>query len=131
MCSSDLKAAAMGDLSENAEWEMAIQEQQKLTQRASEIETELRAVELIENAILPEDTVCPGTFVRYRDLDKRSEHEIEILGPWDTDGEHIVSYRAPLAAGLLGRRPGDRARIKLPSGELQVEVLATRTADLQ
>jgi transcription elongation GreA/GreB family factor len=124
------KAAAMGDLSENAEWEMAIQEQQKLTQRASEIETELRAVELIENAILPEDTVCPGTFVRYRDLDKRSEHEIEILGPWDTDGEHVVSYRAPLAAGLLGRRPGDRARIKLPSGELQVEVLAARPVEL-
>jgi transcription elongation factor GreA len=124
------KAAAMGDLSENAEWEMAIQEQQKLTQRASEIETELRAVELIENAILPEDTVCPGTTVRYRDLDKRSEHEIEILGPWDTDGEHVVSYRAPLAAGLLGRRPGDRARIKLPSGELQVEVLAARPVEL-
>ena len=125
------KAAAMGDLSENAEWEMAIQEQQKLTQRASEIETELRAVELIENAILPEDTVCPGTSVRYRDVDRGSEHEIAILGPWDTDGEHIVSYRAPLAAGLLGRHPGDRARIKLPSGELQVEVLAARPADLQ
>jgi len=125
------KAAAMGDLSENAEWEMAIQEQQKLTQRASEIEAELRGVELIESAILPEDTVCPGTIVRYRDLVKRSEHEIVILGPWDTDGEHIVSYRAPLAAGLLGRRPGDRARIKLPSGELQLEVLATRPVELQ
>ncbi|MFN0009020.1 MAG: GreA/GreB family elongation factor [Planctomycetota bacterium] len=124
------KAAAMGDLSENAEWEMAIQEQQKLTQRASEIEAELRGVELIESAILPEDTVCPGTSVRYRDLVKKSEHEIEILGPWDTDGEQIVSYRAPLAAGLLGRRPGDRARIKLPAGELQLEVLATRPLEL-
>jgi transcription elongation factor GreA len=124
------KAAAMGDLSENAEWEMAIQEQQKLTQRASEIEAELRVVELLEDAILPEDTVCPGTFVRYRDLDSSSEHEIAILGPWDTDGEQVVSYRAPLAAGLLGRHPGDRARIKLPAGELSVEVLAARPAEL-
>lgn len=124
------KAAAMGDLSENSEWEMAIQEQEKLTTRASEIEAELRLAELIENAILPENTVCPGTHVRYRDLDSASEHEIEILGPWDTDGEKIVSYRAPLAAGLLGRQPGDRARIKLPSGELQVEVLTARPAEL-
>ncbi len=124
------KAASMGDLSENSEWEMAIQEQQKLTQRASEIETELRDVELIEDAILPENTVCPGTCVRYRDLDSSSEHEIAILGPWDTDREHVVSYRAPLAAGLLGRRPGDRAKIKLPSGELEVEVLTARPAEL-
>jgi len=124
------KAAAMGDLSENSEWEMAIQEQQKLTQRAAEIEAELRVAELIENAILPEDTVCPGTFVRYRDIDSASEYEIAILGPWDTDREHVVSYRAPLAAGLLGRHPGDRARIKLPSGEVEVEVLAARPAEL-
>ncbi len=124
------KAAAMGDLSENSEWEMAIQEQEKLTTRAAEIESELRVAELIENAILPENTVCPGTHVRYRDLDSASEHEIEILGPWDTDGERVVSYRAPLAAGLLGRRPGDRAKIKLPSGVLEVEVLTARPAEL-
>jgi transcription elongation factor GreA len=124
------KAAAMGDLSENSEWEMAIQEQEKLTTRAAEIEGELRVAELIENAILPENTVCPGTFVRYRDLDSASEHEIEILGPWDTEREHVVSYRAPLAAGLLGRRPGDRAKIKLPSGEMEVEVLTARPAEL-
>ena len=124
------KAAAQGDLSENAEWEMAIQEQEKLTTRAAEIEGELRVAELIENAILPENTVCPGTFVRYRDLESASEHEIEILGPWDTEREHVVSYRAPLAAGLLGRRPGDRARIKLPSGEMEVEVLTARPAEL-
>jgi transcription elongation factor GreA len=124
------KAAAQGDLSENAEWEMAIQEQEKLTTRAAEIEGELRVAELIENAILPENTVCPGTFVRYRDLDSASEHEIEILGPWDTEREHVVSYRAPLAAGLLGRRPGERAKIKLPSGEMEVEVLTARPAEL-
>jgi transcription elongation GreA/GreB family factor len=44
----------MGDLSENAEWEAAIEEQRNLTNRAQEIEAELRAAELIENAILPE-----------------------------------------------------------------------------
>jgi transcription elongation factor GreA len=121
------RAAAMGDLSENAEWEMAIEEQRNLTRRAAEIETELRGTELIENAILPEGLVCPGSLVRYREAGSRSEHEIAILGPWDTNQEdHVVSYRAPLAAGLLGRRPGDHARITLPSGSLEVEILAAK-----
>jgi transcription elongation factor GreA len=121
------RAAAMGDLSENAEWEMAIEEQRTLTSRAAEIEAELRGTELIENAILPDDIVCPGSLVRYREQENRTEHEIAILGPWDTDqDDHVVSYRAPLAAGLLGRRPGDRARIALPSGSLDVEILAAK-----
>jgi len=119
------RAAAMGDLSENAEWEMAIEEQRNLTSRAAEIEAELRGTELIENAILPEGLVCPGSLVRYREAKTRAEHEIAILGPWDTNqDDHVVSYRAPLAAGLLGRRPGDRATIALPSGSLDVEILA-------
>ncbi len=119
------RAAAQGDLSENAEWEMAIEDQRNLTSRASEIETELRRVELIENALLPEDMACPGMVVRYRDTKAGSEHEIAILGPWDTDqDDRVVSYRAPLAAGLLGKRPGDTALIVLPGGSLDVEILA-------
>ena len=122
------KAAALGDLSENSEWEAAIEEQRNLTSRASEMEQELRNVELIENAILSENTVSPGTVVRYREQQSRSEHEITILGPWDTDqGEHVVSYRAPLAAGLLGRRPGESVTIALPAGPLPVEILGVRT----
>jgi len=119
------RAAAMGDLSENAEWEAAIEEQRTLTGRAMEMESELRRVELIENAILPEDMVCPGTVVRYREAGKSKESEIVILGPWDTElAESAVSYRAPLAAGLLGKRPGDVARITLPGSTLEVEVIS-------
>ena len=92
------RAASMGDLSENSEWEMAIEEQRNLTSRAAQIEAELRHVELIDNALLSEETVSPGTTVRYRE--GGAEHEITILGPWDTDEGDVVSYRAPLAAGL-------------------------------
>jgi len=121
------EARAHGDLSENAEWEAAIEEQRTLTGRAMEMQTELSKVELIENAILPEDMACPGTVVRYKDAGKSREQEIVILGPWDTDlAENVVSYRAPLAAGLLGKRPGEKAKITLPSGTLDVEVIATK-----
>jgi transcription elongation factor GreA len=125
------RAAAMGDLSENAEWEAAIEEQRTLTSRAMEMESELRRVELIENAILPEELVCPGTHVRYRDA-KGLEHEISILGPWDTDqAEHVVSYRAPLAQGLLGRRVGDTCVVALPGGEIEVQVVKIEPLHLE
>jgi transcription elongation factor GreA len=121
------RAAAQGDLSENAEWEAAIEEQRTLTGRAMEMQAELSHVELIENAILPEDMACPGTVVRFKDVHRNREQEIVILGPWDTElAENVVSYRAPLAAGLLGKRPGDKAKITLPSGALEVEVLSTK-----
>lgn len=116
------RAASYGDLSENSEWEAAIEEQRQLTSAASAMEKELRQAALLETATIPEDMVAPGTFVRYREIESGREREIAILGPWD-DHPQGVSYRAPLASGMLGLRRGERGRIDLPSGVMQVEVL--------
>jgi transcription elongation factor GreA len=125
-------AAALGDLSENAEWEMALQEKRNLTTRLAEMEGDALRARLLEDASLPEDKVCPGTAVRYRDLGAGDEHRIVILGPWDTDmGEDIVSYRAPLAQGLLGLSSGDQSRVDLPGGALDLEVLGIEPVDVQ
>jgi transcription elongation factor GreA len=118
------KAASYGDLSENSEWEAAIEDQRALTNRAMEIEQEIRRAQLLENAPISVEIVCPGTKVRYRNLTEKRDGEIHILGPWDLGGDQVVSYRAPLAAGLLGLHPGERARVTLPSGEIEVEVLS-------
>jgi transcription elongation factor GreA len=120
------RAASYGDLSENSEWEAAIEEQRNLTQRASEIEAEVRAAALLENAALPPDTVAPGTRVVYRE-DGR-EHAVRILGPWDSDGaEDVISYRSPLAQGLLGLQGGAKATVHLPNGTTEVEVVSVET----
>jgi transcription elongation factor GreA len=124
------KAAAYGDLSENAEWEQAIEEQRQLTSAAAEIERELRLAALLENATLPDDTVCPGTRVTYRDKRTNETHTVTILGPWDAKDDQTISYKAPLAAGMLGRRLGETATIELPGGTQQVEVLAIELAPL-
>ncbi|MEZ6017518.1 MAG: GreA/GreB family elongation factor [Planctomycetota bacterium] len=127
------RAASFGDLSENSEWEAAIEEQRNLTARAMEIEEELRKTDLIEEAPVPENTVCPGTRVQYRESVSREVNTILILGPWDADevlGTQVVSYRAPLAKGLLGLTPGKKATVKLPSGELGVEVISVEAPDL-
>ncbi len=117
------KAASYGDLSENSEWEAAIEDQRNLTTRAAEIEADLRSVQLLENATLPADVVSPGKSVKYRDLASGKEKTLRILGPWDTVDDDIISYRAPLAAGLLGARSGDTVQISLPAGDVEVLLL--------
>ena len=118
------RAAAMGDLSENSEWEAALEEKRNLSSRAATMEGDLSRAVLLENAILPEGVVCPGTAVRYKELGSGEENRVVILGPWDDHhGPDVVSYRAPLAQGLLGLEPGTQKQISLPGGEIEVEVL--------
>ncbi len=122
------RAAALGDLSENSEWESAMEEQRILTARATEIEAELRQAALIDNAPLIEDVATPGTTVRYREVQSGEVHRVTLLGPWDTDRPGVISYRSPLAQGLLGLMAGDRSQIELPSGTFEVELLAIETS---
>ncbi len=124
------RAASYGDLSENSEWENAISEQRMLTDAAGAIERELRLAALLENAPIPEDTVAPGTRVRYREVKSGETHEIDLLGPWDSFRPKAVSYRAPLAQGMLGLHTGGKTAIELPSGTLDVEVLGIEMAPI-
>ncbi len=127
------RAASFGDLSENSEWEAAIEEQRNLTARAMEMEEELRLTDLIEEAAVIEDTVCPGTKVHYRDLSADREATVLLLGPWDEDrvlDTQVISYRAPLAKGLLGASTGEQSTVQLPGGDIEVEILSIEAPDL-
>lgn len=127
------RAASYGDLSENAEWEAAMEEQRNLTSRAMAIEEELRLADLIEEAAIPEDTVAPGTIVNYREVESGSERRVILLGPWDDEVWNeiqVVSYRAPLAKGLLGLKPGEQSTLELPSGSLDIQVLGIETPEM-
>ena len=123
------RAASYGDLSENSEWEAAIEEQRNLTTKAMELETQVRDAQLLEEAALPANTVSPGTRVRYREIPTSEEKEVSILGPWEADGVEIISYRSPIAEGMLGKHPGDVATLTLPNGTLEVEVLEVQPLD--
>jgi len=113
------RAASYGDLSENFEWTAAIEQQRQLTEKAVAMEAELRLAQPIEDQELEPGVVSPGTRVTFKQ--NAGESTILILGPWDI-GEGIVSYRAPLAAGMLGARAGETVTVDLPSGQTTVEV---------
>lgn len=117
------EAASLGDLSENAEWEAAMEEQRNLTARASEWEDELSRARLIEEVEVPDGIVAPGTVVKVHDLDKNEGKSYRILGPWDAHlGDDVVSYRAPLAKGMLGSEVGNEVEIQLPGGVVRLRV---------
>jgi transcription elongation GreA/GreB family factor len=66
----------------------------------------------------------------YRDA--AGTHEALILGPWDTEGdERVLSYRAPLAWGLLGHKAGDTVRIQLPSGVVELTLVSVSAVPLE
>jgi transcription elongation factor GreA len=97
------------------------------------MELELRSARLIEDVMLPEGVVTPGTSVRYAELPSGEERRVVLLGPWDVDPDgkdDVISYRSPLALGILGRRPGDQAHVVLPGGELDVRILDVAPARL-
>lgn len=125
------RAASYGDLSENSEWEAAMEEQRNLTSRAMEIEEELRQAQLIEDAAIPQGVVAPGTRVDYKDLEDGSEHAVSILGPWDSEADDCISYRSPFAQGLLGSKAGAEVEVTLPTGTQKVEVLAVEPLKLE
>ena len=117
-------AASLGDLSENAEWEAAMEEQRNLTARARVYEDNLKLARFLEEVDVPEGVAAPGTRVRYKELGEDAVKEMRILGPWDgVHGEDVVSYQAPLAKGVLGCAAGEQATITLPGRTIEVEVI--------
>jgi transcription elongation factor GreA len=119
------KAAAFGDLSENYEWTAAIEQQRQLTEKAAAMEAELKLARAIEDEELPPDTVAPGTRVTF--TQEGEQRVITILGPWDV-GDDVVSYRAPMASGMLGAHPGDEAVLALPAGDVTVSIVSVEAA---
>ncbi|MCH2104753.1 MAG: GreA/GreB family elongation factor [Planctomycetes bacterium] len=121
-------AAEQGDLSENAEWDAALEEQRNLASKIQQLESDISVAQLLENAMLPEATACPGTRVYYSQEGLDEEQSIAILGPWDQgDDDSVVSYQAPLAKGMLGMQAGESTTISLPGGDISVEVTRVET----
>ncbi len=115
------RAASYGDLSENYEWKSAIEMQRQLTEKAAAMEAELRVAQSLDDQEFDTEVVSPGSRVIY--LEDGVEKEVTILGPWD-EGENVISYRAPLGAGLLGAKVGEVLTVKLPASEIRITVKA-------
>ena len=123
------KAAAFGDLSENAEYTAALDERARLTKKAEEMVDELRRAKPIDASLLEEGVVTIGSRVRVRDVTTGQERRFAFLGPWDADLEKgQLDYRASLARAFMGHGVGSTVRAELGGRTTQFEILEIRPA---
>lgn len=118
------KAASYGDLSENAEWEMALQKKDMLGNEVNNLRQRLSNVTLIDDLNIDPTRVMIGTKVTLYDLDTDQEVIYQILSGDDTPFyQNAISAKSPIARGLLGRREEDEVKINVPAGMKRYEVV--------
>lgn len=118
------KAASHGDLSENAEWEAAIQKKDMLGNEINNIRQRLSNVTIIDDLEISTDRVSLGTKVTLYDLDTDQEVVYQILSSDDAPFyEHTISAKSPIARGLMGKEEEDEVKIKVPAGIKNYEIV--------
>ncbi|RLC62589.1 MAG: transcription elongation factor GreA [Chloroflexi bacterium] len=119
------KAIQQGDLSENADYIAAKEEQGFLEGRIQEIEAMLRKAVIIEEEDGPKDVVVLGSRVTIVEKGIEEVETFRIVGPAEanpTTGN--VSNESPLGQALLGRRVGDTVTVEAPAGEIVFRIVA-------
>lgn len=117
-------ARALGDLSENADYDAARNEQAQVEGRIKELEILLEKAELIEKK--DTDKVGLGTtvIIKYIDEDDEEVEEYSIVGSKEADpAKNKISNESPLAKGLMGHKAGEVCTVESPNGNYQVELM--------
>ena len=121
------KAAALGDLSENAEYHFAKEENRHLERELAELEAKLKSVAVVSNEHVPEDMVFLGHTVKLLDLDDDSEQIVRIVGeaqPPSADSDVLpVSANSPMGEALMKAKVGDTVKVKAPRGTMEFKIL--------
>lgn len=115
------RAKELGDLSENAEYQDAKDDQGFTAGRIAEIESLVRRSEVITKN-QSKEVVTVGCSLRARCADK--EYAYTIVGSNEADpGRGLISNESPIGRAFLGGRIGDRVTVMIPKGEMECEIL--------
>lgn len=118
------EARGHGDLSENAEYDAAKEEQQHLELKISKLEATLARAKIIEAKDLPNDKIYILSRVKLKDLKTQELCEYLLVSPEESDFEsNKISVTSPIGKALLGRKKGESVDIKVPVGMLKYEII--------
>ncbi len=117
------EARALGDLSENAEYDAARNEQAVIEARIKQLEKMLENVSIISD--VSTDSVSIGNTVTIKYVDDDEEDEYKIVGSQEADPfESRISNESPIAQALFNHKVGDIVTVDSPNGAYQVEITA-------
>ena len=123
-------ARGFGDLSENAEYDEARNEQAKVEARIQELEALIENAEIIDESNMDVRAISLGSVVKLYDEDFEEEITYSIVGSNQADPlEQKISDQSPIGRALMGKKAGDRVTVTAPAGELHFKVLEVARAN--
>ena len=118
------EAREQGDLSENAEYDAAKDEQRDIEARIEEIEKILKNAEVVVEDEVDMDKVSVGCKIRVLDMEYNEEMELQIVGSTEANSlQGKISNESPVGKALIGRRVGDVVDVETQVGVIQYKVL--------
>ncbi|HEX4793682.1 MAG TPA: GreA/GreB family elongation factor [Humisphaera sp.] len=121
------RAAALGDLSENAEYHFAKEENRSLQREMAELNMKLKTVAVVSNEHVPDDMVYLGHTVKLLDLSDDTEQLVRLVGdaqpPKPGDEVLPVSVNSPMGEALMKARVGETVKVKAPRGTMDFKIL--------
>ena len=123
------EAREQGDLSENAEYDAAKDEQRDIEARIEQIEKILKNAEVVLEEEIDLDKINIGCNVRVLDLEYNEEEEYKLVGSSEASSlQNKISNESPIGRALIGARIGDVVTVEAPAGEIKYKVLSIHRA---
>ena len=123
------EAREQGDLSENAEYDAAKDEQRDMEARIEQIEKILKNAEVVLDEEIDLNRISIGCVVRVLDIEYDEEEEYKLVGSSEASSlQNKVSNESPIGKALLGAQVGDVVEVEAPAGVVQYKVLSIQRA---
>ena len=124
------EARSHGDLSENAEYDAAKDEQRDIEARIEQIEKILKNAEVVDEDEVDLDKINVGCKVRILDVEFDEEEEFKIVGSSEASSlKGKISNESPVGKALLGAKVGDVVNVETQAGTVQYKVLEIQRAN--
>ncbi|MBQ7623425.1 MAG: transcription elongation factor GreA [Bacteroidales bacterium] len=117
------EASAQGDRSDNAGYREARRIQGKTISRIRFLQKILETARVLSTDVLPKDRVCLLSRVEFTNLSTNTRMKYEIVSPHEMDLEAgKISLKSPIGAALMGKKAGETAEVRVPSGILRLRI---------
>ncbi len=118
------EAISYGDISENAEYDSAKNEQAELEERIYTLENMIRKAKIVQEEDVKGDVVNVGLKVKVKDLDTGFEEEFSIVGATESDPFNgKISNESSVGKALIGHKQGDKIAVEVPDGVINYEIV--------
>jgi len=122
-------AREFGDITENAEYDDAKNEQAMLEARIAKLQERIAGARVIEKREIAKDVVSIGAKVRLRDVDAKQTVEYHIVGSAEANpAEHKLSNESPVGKAIIGKKKGETVEVTTPRGSLKYKIMEIRAA---